>query len=86
MYGDYKYMYWVCGVIFIIAGIYFFIGMGINYRFFVKEQKAEEKQKREGKEDEVSIDVDEKLKETMKVVQSSQQYSFGDFIEEESFV
>lgn len=31
MYGDYKYIYWVCGVVLIILGIYFFIGMGINY-------------------------------------------------------
>lgn len=31
MYGDYKYIYWVCGVVLIIFGIYFFIGMGINY-------------------------------------------------------
>lgn len=65
VYGDYKYTYWACGVILIIAGIYLFIGMGINYQLVAKEQKAEEK-KREGKEDEPVTDVDEKPKETMK--------------------
>ena len=84
MYGDYKYTYWACGVILIIAGIYLFIGMGINYRLLAKEQKAEEKQKREGKEDEASTDVDEKPKETMKAAQSPQQHSSGDPTEEES--
>lgn len=84
MCGDYKYTYWACGVILIIAGIYLFIGMGINYRLLAKEQKAEEKQKREGKEDEASTDVDEKPKETMKAAQSPQQHSSGDPTEEES--
>uniref|UniRef100_A0A671FJU9 Monocarboxylate transporter 1 n=1 Tax=Rhinolophus ferrumequinum TaxID=59479 RepID=A0A671FJU9_RHIFE len=32
MYGDYKYTYWACGGVLIVAGIYLFIGMGINYR------------------------------------------------------
>ncbi|XP_039110858.1 monocarboxylate transporter 1 isoform X1 [Hyaena hyaena] len=49
-YGDYKYTYWACGVILIIAGIYLFIGMGINYRLVAEEQKAEKQQKKEGKE------------------------------------
>ncbi|XP_045402789.1 monocarboxylate transporter 1-like isoform X2 [Lemur catta] len=51
MYGDYKYTYWASGVILIIAGIYLFVGMGINYRLEAKEQKAEEKQKKESKEE-----------------------------------
>ena len=50
IYGDYKYTYWACGIILIVAGIYLFIGMGINYRLEVKEQKAGEKQKKESKE------------------------------------
>lgn len=85
MYGDYKYTYWACGVILIIAGIYLFIGMGINYRLVAKEQKAEEK-KREGKEDEPVTDVDEKPKETMKEAQSPPplQNSSGEPAEEES--
>ncbi|XP_077636277.1 monocarboxylate transporter 1-like isoform X3 [Crocuta crocuta] len=49
-YGDYKYTYWACGVILIIAGIYLFIGMGINYRLVAEEQKAEKQQRKEGKE------------------------------------
>lgn len=85
MYGDYKYTYWACGVILIIAGLYLFIGMGINYRLVAKEQKAEEK-KRDGKEDETSTDVDEKPKKTMKETQSPAplQNSSGDPAEEES--
>lgn len=86
MYGDYKYTYWACGVILIIAGIYLFIGMGINYRLVAKEQKAEEEKKREGKEDEPVTDVDEKSKETMKEAQSPPplQNSPGEPAEEES--
>ncbi|XP_055484794.1 monocarboxylate transporter 1 [Psammomys obesus] len=85
MYGDYKYTYWACGVILIIAGMYLFIGMGINYRLVAREQKAEEKQKREGKEDDASTDVDEKPKEATKAAQSTpQQNSSGDPAEEES--
>lgn len=84
MYGDYKYTYWACGVILIIAGLYLFIGMGINYRLVAKEQKMEEK-KREGKEDETSTDVDEKPKETIKAQSPPPlQNSSGDPAEEES--
>lgn len=42
--------YWACGIILIVAGIYLFVGMGINYRLEAKEQKAGEKQKTESKE------------------------------------
>lgn len=85
MYGDYKYTYWACGVILIIAGIYLFIGMGINYRLLAKEQKAEEKQKREAKEEEAGTDAGEKPKEVTKAAQSSQQQnSAGEPAEEES--
>lgn len=63
IYGDYKYTYWACGVILIIAGIYLFIGMGINYRLVAKEQKAEKQQKKENKEEETSVDAAEKPKE-----------------------
>lgn len=62
IYGDYKYTYWACGVILIIAGIYLFVGMGINYHLVAKEQKAE-KQKKESKEEEASVDAAEKPKE-----------------------
>ncbi|XP_055995066.1 monocarboxylate transporter 1 [Sorex fumeus] len=60
IYKDYKYTYWVCGVILIFAGLYLFVGMGINYRLTAKEQKAEKKE--ESKEEETSIDVIEKPK------------------------
>lgn len=63
IYGDYKYTYWSCGVILIVAGVYLFIGMGINYRLVAKEQKAEEQQKKETKEEETSVDAAEKTKE-----------------------
>lgn len=86
MYGDYKYTYWACGVILIIAGIYLFIGMGINYRLLAKEQKAEEKQKREAKEEEAGTDAGEKPKEVTKAAaqSSQQQNSAGEPAEEES--
>ncbi|XP_069489457.1 monocarboxylate transporter 1 [Ambystoma mexicanum] len=53
IYGDYRYTYYACGVILIIAGIYLFIGMGINYRLVAKEQKEEERKQKaaEAKED-----------------------------------
>lgn len=63
IYGDYKYTYWVCGIILVFAGLYLFVGMGINYRLTAKEQKAEKK-KEESKEEETSIDVVEKPKVT----------------------
>ncbi|KAM9312443.1 monocarboxylate transporter 2 [Gastrophryne carolinensis] len=40
--GDYKYMYFACGVIVIIASIYLFIGNAINYRLLAKEKLANE--------------------------------------------
>uniref|UniRef100_A0A8C3VUK8 Major facilitator superfamily (MFS) profile domain-containing protein n=1 Tax=Catagonus wagneri TaxID=51154 RepID=A0A8C3VUK8_9CETA len=39
IYGDYKYTYWACGIILIVAGIYLCIGMSIHYRLEAKEQK-----------------------------------------------
>lgn len=62
MYGDYKYTYWACGGVLIVAGVYLFIGMGINYRLVEKEQKAERQQEKESKEEETGVDF-EKPKE-----------------------
>lgn len=46
--GEYRYMYFVCGVIVIVASIWLFIGNAINYRLLAKEKKLEdEKQKAE---------------------------------------
>ncbi|KAK1169174.1 monocarboxylate transporter 2-like [Acipenser oxyrinchus oxyrinchus] len=42
---DYKYMYFCCGVIVIIASIWLFIGNAINYRLLDKECKREEEKK-----------------------------------------
>ncbi|KAK6482430.1 monocarboxylate transporter 2-like [Huso huso] len=42
---DYKYMYFCCGVIVIIASIWLFIGNAINYRLLDKERKREEEKK-----------------------------------------
>ncbi|KAK2493437.1 hypothetical protein MC885_013272 [Smutsia gigantea] len=50
VYGDYKYTYWACGIILIVAGIYLSIGMGIYYRLVAKEQEAEKQQKKESKD------------------------------------
>ncbi|KAM3665432.1 monocarboxylate transporter 1-like [Ammospiza maritima maritima] len=69
MYGDYKYTYWACGVVLIIAGTYLFIGMGINYRLVAKEEKA----KKERMEDETNIDEAGKKKEEKTDAASSPQ-------------
>ncbi|XP_078531674.1 monocarboxylate transporter 2 isoform X1 [Lissotriton helveticus] len=50
--GDYKYMYFTCGVIVIIASIWLFIGNAINYRMLEKERKSEgEKKNQDAKAD-----------------------------------
>ncbi|XP_059784017.1 monocarboxylate transporter 1 [Balaenoptera ricei] len=85
IYGDYKYTYWACGIILIVAGIYLFIGMGINYHLLAKEQKAEQQQKKESKEEETSIDVAEKPKEVTDAAESLEPKSIeGGPKEEES--
>lgn len=38
--GNYKYMYFVCGMIVIVASIWLFIGNAINYRLLAKEKLA----------------------------------------------
>ncbi|KAG8577730.1 hypothetical protein GDO81_010277 [Engystomops pustulosus] len=38
--GNYKYMYFVCGIIVIVASIWLFIGNAINYRLLAKEKLA----------------------------------------------
>uniref|UniRef100_A0ACB8FPC3 Uncharacterized protein n=2 Tax=Sphaerodactylus townsendi TaxID=933632 RepID=A0ACB8FPC3_9SAUR len=44
--GNYQYMYFVCGVIVIIASIWLFIGNAINYRLLAREKKVEEERQR----------------------------------------
>uniref|UniRef100_A0A3Q2KPC9 Monocarboxylate transporter 1 n=1 Tax=Equus caballus TaxID=9796 RepID=A0A3Q2KPC9_HORSE len=73
IYGDYKYTYWACGIILIVAGIYLFIGMGVNYHLLAKEQKAEKKQKKESKEEMTGVDVAGKPKEVTNAAESPEQ-------------
>ncbi|KAG8439727.1 hypothetical protein GDO86_005774 [Hymenochirus boettgeri] len=40
--GNYKYMYFVCGLIVIIASIWLFIGNAINYRMLAKEKNSKD--------------------------------------------
>lgn len=44
IYHDYKYTYQGCGIILIIASVFLFVGMGINYRLLDREKKQEERQ------------------------------------------
>lgn len=83
MYGDYKYTYWACGIILIVSGIYLFVGMGINYQLLAKEQKAEDKLKKEGKEEETNVDEVEKQKEANNDVATLPQKSAEDGVKEE---
>ncbi|ETE58925.1 Monocarboxylate transporter 2, partial [Ophiophagus hannah] len=39
---DYKYMYFVCGIIVVVSSIWLFIGNAINYRLLAKEKKLED--------------------------------------------
>ncbi|XP_066521239.1 monocarboxylate transporter 1-like isoform X2 [Hoplias malabaricus] len=43
IYQDYKYTYISCGIILLIASMFLFVGMGINYRLLDKEAKEEVK-------------------------------------------
>lgn len=58
IYNDYQYTYQSCGVVLIIASVFLFVGMGINYRLLNKEKKEEEerKAKLEGEEEESNKD------------------------------
>ncbi|KAM4613112.1 monocarboxylate transporter 1-like [Polymixia lowei] len=58
IYDDYKYTYQGCGIVLIVASVFLFVGMGINYRLLDKEKKEEEKRaKVEGRgEDESNMD------------------------------
>ncbi|XP_004699224.1 monocarboxylate transporter 1 [Echinops telfairi] len=63
VYGDYKYTYWACGIVLIFAGVYLFIGMGINYRLLARKQKAAQKQEEKKEEEEANAGVPEKPKD-----------------------
>ncbi|XP_076870315.1 monocarboxylate transporter 1-like [Brachyhypopomus gauderio] len=62
IYHDYKYTYISCGIILLVASVFLFVGMGINYRLLDKEAKEETKRAQlEGNEDE---SMDTAAKET----------------------
>ncbi|XP_061701298.1 monocarboxylate transporter 1-like [Syngnathoides biaculeatus] len=51
-YQHYNYTYISSGVILIVASLFLFVGMGINYRLLAREKKAEEKGERREAEEE----------------------------------
>lgn len=70
---NYKYMYFCCGVVVVIASIWLFIGNYINYRLLDKERKQEEMYKqaetedpdRDGKEADGNAQTSEKPDDAM---------------------
>ncbi|CAK6973298.1 monocarboxylate transporter 1-like [Scomber scombrus] len=55
-YGSYDYTYITCGIILIIASVFLFVGMGINYRLLAREKKEEERRERaEPKEEQAAM-------------------------------
>ncbi|XP_023689958.1 monocarboxylate transporter 1-like [Paramormyrops kingsleyae] len=43
IYHDYKYTYYGCGIILMVASVFLFVGMGINYRLLDREKREEER-------------------------------------------
>ncbi|KAM9482706.1 monocarboxylate transporter 1-like isoform 1-T2 [Clarias gariepinus] len=61
IYHDYKYTYISCGILLLVASMFLFIGMGINYRLLDKEAKEEaRKSHMKGKEEESTNDFADK--------------------------
>lgn len=61
IYHDYKYTYITCGICLLVASMFLFICMGINYRLLDKEAKAEARKSHlKGKEKESTIDIADK--------------------------
>lgn len=57
IYNDYKYTYIACGIVLIIASVFLFVGMGINYHLLDREKKEEERKAGlEDREQETNID------------------------------
>lgn len=48
VYHHYRYTYQGCGIILIVASVFLFAGMGLNYRLLAKEKKEEERRPRVG--------------------------------------
>ncbi|XP_053481322.1 monocarboxylate transporter 1b [Ictalurus furcatus] len=56
-YNDYKYTYIGCGIVLVVASVFLFVGMGINYHLLDREKKEEERKAGlEDKEQETNID------------------------------
>ncbi|XP_062396762.1 monocarboxylate transporter 1b [Sardina pilchardus] len=43
IYHNYRYTYMACGVILVVASVFLFVGMGINYKLLERERRAEER-------------------------------------------
>ncbi|XP_041952888.1 monocarboxylate transporter 1b [Alosa sapidissima] len=43
VYHNYRYTYMACGVILVVASVFLFVGMGINYTLLEREKRAEER-------------------------------------------
>ncbi|XDV48964.1 hypothetical protein PO909_018310 [Leuciscus waleckii] len=66
IYHDYRYTYQGCGAVLVVASVFLFVGMGINYRLLDKEKREEERRARqEEKDEETNVDnaLNEKAKE-----------------------
>lgn len=51
IYHDYKYTYYGCGIILMVASVFLFVGMGINYRLLDREKREEERLEKLADED-----------------------------------
>uniref|UniRef100_A0A3Q1EEU9 Monocarboxylate transporter 1 n=1 Tax=Acanthochromis polyacanthus TaxID=80966 RepID=A0A3Q1EEU9_9TELE len=56
-YQSYDYTYVSCGIILMVASVFLFVGMGINYRLLAREKKEEERREREEPKEERTIPV-----------------------------
>ncbi|XP_010885384.1 monocarboxylate transporter 2 [Esox lucius] len=67
---NYKYMYFCCGAVVILASIWLFIGNFVNYRLLAKERKQEEMYKRTETEDPDQKDPDWEAQASQDLVDS----------------
>ncbi|XP_078098124.1 monocarboxylate transporter 1-like [Mustelus asterias] len=67
-YNDFRYVYFACGAVLIVASIYLFIGNAINYRLLEKERRAEEQNSKH----EATIDLNETKPEISSTEQKCQ--------------
>ncbi|AWP10322.1 putative monocarboxylate transporter 2-like [Scophthalmus maximus] len=60
-FGDYKYMYYACGVFMLVPGIFFFIMHYYNYKWLDEEQRRSEAADTRNSEEAVELHVNEKI-------------------------